>query len=671
MERSNGGGNMDCPRESSPLWAPSGDLVRASRTYEFIRWLNSTRGLNLDDYRTLWGWSTTQVGPFWAAVWEYFQIGTPSRVDQERALIQPGDVSTAQWFPDATVNFAEFLLRQGSSDAPAVIAVNEAGELDRLTRDELRQRVLRLANYLRQIGLKRGDVVVAYMPNIPEAIIAFLACASLGVVWSIVGQDYSPAGAAARFGQLNPSVLFSTDASIYGGVTRDRRADVEELAALLPSVRKVIMVERLGSRSALRNMESFDRAEAVADERAFEPLRFDSPLWVLFSSGTTGKPKGLVHSHGGVAVELAKLLRLQWDMGASDCFFWYTSPSWVLWGATVGALATGGSVVCYEGSPIHPSAAKLWQVAATAQATVFGTSPGFLERSESERLRPAERYDLSQVRIIGSTGAPLQPRSFAYLHDNFPGIPVFSTSGGTDIVGPFVTGSMTVPVWSGEISVRALGVAAEVWDESGQPVQDRVGELVVTKPMPSMPLRLWDDADGSRLWDTYFSHFPGVWRQGDWATLTSRQTVIVHGRSDATLNRNGVRLGPADIYRVVEEAPGIQEALIVGVDRHDDTYWMPLFVSMCPGVAFTSEHERAIRERITKLLSPRHVPDVIVAVPGIPHTKTGKKLEVPIKRILQGVPVEAVISLDAVDDIPAMQEFLGVLSGLIREKVSV
>lgn len=657
-------------REAPPLWEPPESLVRASKIYGFISWLNSTRGLALDDYYSLWRWSTTQVGPFWAAVWEYFRIGTPVSPDERRALIQPGDVSTARWFPNTTVNFAELLLRQGEGGAPAVVVVSENGELSQLTWNQLRRRVSELAAYLRQLGLKRGDVAVGYLPNIPEAIIAFLACASLGVVWSIVGQDYSPAGAAARFAQLHPSVLFSSDASVFRGATQDRRADIAELAAALPSLTKVIVVEQLGIQQRLPDAVPFDRAVA-AERHEFEPLPFDTPLWVLFSSGTTGAPKGLVHSHGGIALEQAKLLRLQWDMGASDRFFWYTSPSWVLWTVMVGALVTGGSTVCYQGSPVYPSAAKLWQIAAAAQATVFGTSPGFLERSEDDGLRPAADYDLSRLRIIGSTGAPLLSRSFEYLHDNFPEVPVFSTSGGTDVVGPFVTGTVTAPVWSGEIPVRALGIAAEVWDESGRPVEDRVGELVITQPMPSMPLRLWNDPDGVKLRDTYFSYFPGYWRQGDWATVTSRQTVIVHGRSDATLNRNGVRLGPADIYQIVEAIPDIQEGLVVGVDNPDGTYWMPLFVSLRPGVTFGSELEQMIGERIARLLSPRHRPDAIIAVPAIPHTKTGKKLEVPIKRMLQGVPIEAAISLDAVDDVTAMQTFAGILRGLMREKALV
>jgi acetoacetyl-CoA synthetase len=388
------------------------------------------------------------------------------------------------------------------------------------------------------------------------------------------------------------------------------------------------------------------------------PVEFDHPLWVLFSSGTTGLPKGLVHGHGGVLVETLKQMALHWDLHDDDRLFWYTSPSWVVWNLQVFALAVGASIVCYDGSPGFPDAGAMWRLASEQQVTFFGTSPGYLQASEAAGLHPAKDLDLSSLRSMGSTGSPLSPQSHRWAHDEVGPIPLWSMSGGTDVAGAFVGGAPTVPIWPGEISLRCLGVAVEAWDEHGDPVRDdEVGELVVHRPMPSMPVRLWDDPDGSRYATAYFSAYPGAWRQGDWITITSRGSVVIHGRSDSTLNRKGVRMGSADIYAAVDSLPGIVESLVIGAEQPDGAYWMPLFVVLAEGVTLDDELIELIRTRIREHASARHVPDEIIEVPGIPHTRTGKKLEVPVKRLLQGDPVDKVADPDTIDDASLLAVF--------------
>jgi acetoacetyl-CoA synthetase len=417
------------------------------------------------------------------------------------------------------------------------------------------------------------------------------------------------------------------------------------------------MVDHVGLRGE-GDWLRWEDAVAGDAELQCERVGFDHPMWVLFSSGTTGLPKGLVHGHGGFLLETLKAMSLQFDLRADDRFFWYTSPSWVMWNLQLSTLATGGSIVCYDGSPTHPDPSTLWRLVAEQQVTFFGTSPGFLQASANAGLRPAAQHDLSRLRAMGSTGSPLAPYLHQWARDEVGDVPLRSVSGGTDIAGGFVGGAPTVPVWPGEISVRCLGVAIEAWDPQGRPVYDEVGELVVHRPMPSMPVLLWDDPDFTRYREAYFSTYPGAWRQGDWITITGRGSVVIHGRSDSTLNRNGVRMGSADIYAAVETVPEVTEALVIGAEQPDGTYWMPLFVVLDEGHRLDDALADRIRAAIREKASPRHVPDEVIAVPGIPHTRTGKKLEVPVKRILQGAPREKVANPDAVDDATLLDPFI-------------
>jgi acetoacetyl-CoA synthetase len=641
---------------AGPLWSPSPEEAARTNLARFGDWLTARRGLTFDGYQSMWTWSVTDLEGFWSAVWQFFGLEEVqgSRVLADDAM--PG----ARWFPDSQVNFAEYLLRQGQPKDAAFVTIGETAPASVMSREQLRSDVASLAATLRRIGVGVGDRVVGYLPNIAEAAVGFLATASLGAIWSCVGQDYAAAAAVDRFAQLEPMVLIAADGYRFGGKDRDRLAAVAELRAGLPSLTSTIMVSRLGIAASLADSLTWDQATAESAPYAPVQVPFDHPLWVLFSSGTTGLPKGLVHGHGGVLIEQLKLMSLHMDLGDGDRFFWFTSPSWVMWNLMIGTMTTGATVVCYDGSPSHPDPRTLWRIVADLDVTLFGTSPGYLQACEDADVRPAAEFDLSRLRALSTSGSPLSPASNAWATREVGPIPLYSISGGTDVVTAFCGGAPTVPIWPGELSVRCLGVAMAAWDADGRDVLDEVGELVVTRPMPSMPLYFWNDPDGVRYLDAYFSTFPGVWRHGDWVTITSRGSVVIHGRSDATLNRNGVRMGTADIYTVVEAMPEVAGALVIGAEQQDGTYWMPLFVALRDDASLSPDLISQINTRIRDMVSPRHVPDEVIQVPGIPHTRTGKRLEVPIKRLMQGAALRDVINVDVVDDAGLLDVFVGI-----------
>ncbi|WP_079178326.1 acetoacetate--CoA ligase [Streptomyces mangrovisoli] len=641
---------------AEPIWRPDPAEAAGSHLARFTDLVARRTGLAHADYPSLWAWSVRDLSGFWSAVAEYFDLRLGGSWEQ---ILDDAPMPGTRWFPGARVNYAEHALRSGSPSDPALISVGEDGTTVRTTWAELRQQVGALAAWLRGQGVRAGDRVAGYLPNTAHAVVAFLASASIGAVWSACGQDYGADGAANRFAQLEPVVLVTADGYRWNGREHDRRAESAALRAALPTVRVTVRVPNLGlPPDSAPDTVSWQEALAEPAGCAFADLPFEAPLWVLFSSGTTGTPKGLVHGHGGVLLDHHKLLGLHLDLRPGERFLWYTTTNWMMWNMVVSGLLVGATIVLYDGSPAHPGPGRLWELAAEHGARVLGVSPGYLQASAKAGLEPGRDLDLSALRVLGSTGAPLPAASYHWVHDHVgPRVQVASTSGGTDVVSGFAGGSPLTPVWPGEISAPLLGVGLRAYDGDGRPVVGEVGELVVTRPMPSMPLHLWNDLDGSRYRETYFGTWPGVWRHGDWMTVTAHGSVVVSGRSDSTLNRHGVRLGSADVYAVVDVLPGIRESLVIGAELPGGGYWMPLFVVLEPGHELTDDLCAGIRRAIAAQASPRHVPDTIVEVPALPHTRTGKKLEVPVKRLLQGAALDEVAGREAVDDIKALEYF--------------
>ncbi|MBH1937006.1 acetoacetate--CoA ligase [Streptomyces sp. AV19] len=649
--------------QPEPLWRPDADRVARAQVTRFHARAAERYGAPapvpgdpVASYAALHRWSVAEPERFWQAVAEWCDVrfSTPyTRVLADRSM--PG----ATWFPGATLNYAEHALRAAEDPAragePALLHTDETHEPRPVTWAELRARVGSLAAALRRLGVRPGDRVSGYLPNIPEAVVALLATAAVGGVWTSCAPDFGARSVLDRFQQVEPVVLFTVDGYTYGGKRHERAAVVAELREQLPTLRAVVHVPLLGTPAPEGALE-WSALTSDEVEPVFEQLPFEHPLWVLYSSGTTGLPKAIVQSQGGILVEHLKQLALHCDLGPGDRFFWYTSTGWMMWNFLVSGLLVGATVVLYDGSPGHPDTAAQWRVAERTGTTLFGTSAAYVMACRKAGVRPGRDFDLSRVRCVATTGSPLPPDGFRWIHDEVAeDMWIASVSGGTDVCSCFAGAVPTLPVYVGELQAPGLGTDLQAWDAAGGPVTDEVGELVIAGPMPSMPVRFWNDPGGRRYRESYFETFPGVWRHGDWITLTSRGGVVIHGRSDSTLNRQGVRMGSADIYEAVERLPEIRESLVIGVEEPDGGYWMPLFVHLAPGAALDDDLLGRIKSTIRTQLSPRHVPDEVVAVRGIPHTLTGKRLEVPVKRLLQGTPLEKAVNPGSVDDVELLR----------------
>jgi acetoacetyl-CoA synthetase len=629
------------------LWEPPADIRETSRIGRYLAWLESERGLVFADYAALWDWSVTDLTGFWQSIWDYFEVVAH---DQPTAVLGDVRMPGARWFPGATLNYAENVLRlPGRADDETVVyAYSQSREPVHLTARQLRDQVSRVRAGLKARGVGKGDRVAAYAPNIPETYVLMLATASLGAIFSSCAPEFGARSVIDRWSQIEPKVLVATDGYRYGDKAISRRAEISEIAEAIPSIEHVILIGYLDEKAG--DWHELDGDEALA----FEPVEFDHPLYVLYSSGTTGLPKPIVHGHGGILLEHLKTLALHHDLGPEDRFFWFTTTGWMMWNFLISGPAVGASIVLFDGNPGWPDLNHLWDLVDTAGITYFGTSAPFLMACRKAGLTPRKR-----LKGVGSTGAPLPPEGFAWVYDAVGAeLQLLSLSGGTDVCTGFVGGAPLLPVRAGVIAGRILGARVEAYDSAGKPVIGALGELVITAPMPSMPVGFWGDTDGSRYREAYFDVFPGVWRHGDWITIGADGSCVITGRSDATLNRGGVRLGTAEFYSVVESLPEVADSLVVHLDRPDDPNGeLLLFVVLTDGHELDDDLRGRIARELRAALSPRHIPDTTHQVRALPRTLSGKKLEVPVKRILTGTPVESAAAKGALANPESLTAF--------------
>ena len=657
--------------EGEVLWQATPAQAEATRLAAYQRWLNAKgaeRGLQLPDYAAMWAWSVNDIEGFWQSIWDFFEVqGDGSRQPVLASQAMPG----ADWYPNVRLSYAEHVFRHATAQRPALIARSEDAPVREVSWAELQRDTGALAARMRQWGIGAGDRVASYLPNRVETVVAFLACASIGAIWSSCAPDMGAGVVLDRFRQIEPKLLLATDSTRYNGKTQDRAAVVDELLRELPSVKAVLHVE--GPLAAQRAVTWRDRTpwaaaiEAQA-ELTFTRLPFSHPLWIVYSSGTTGMPKAMVHGHGGIVLTHLKTLALQQDLRPGDRLLFLGGTGWIVWNLQLGALLTGATIVLYDGNPAWPDHEALWRFMDEQRVTSFGCGAAFLINAMKDGVRPRDFAPLADLRAIYSTGSPLPIEAYRWVYDAIkPDLWLASISGGTDIASGFVACAPTLPVTAGEIQCAELGVAAYAFNDAGQPVVDEVGELVITKPMPSMPLYFWGDPQGKRYRESYFETFDGVWRHGDWIRFTPRGTSVIYGRSDSTINRFGIRMGTAEIYRVVEELPEVRDSLVVDLEYLGRPSFMPLFVVLKPGCVLDAALKARIANEIRTKASARHVPNEVYAVDEIPRTLTGKKMEVPVRKLLLGMPREKAASADSMAN-PASLEFFVRLAAQLNQE---
>lgn len=643
------------------LWQPSPEIIAEANITKFINWLAKNHDVHLANYNDLWAWSVDEVADFWAMLAEYCQIKFIKPADK---ILLDKPMPHTKWFVGAELNYTENIFQKMTSERPMMLYKAEDSAISDYSWDEIYQQVNQLASVMREIGVTKGDRVVNFMPNRPESIIALLATASIGAIWSSCSPDFGAQSVLDRFTQIEPKLLFAVDGYNYGGKAFNRREIVTELQNSLLSLEHTILVPHIADNTDNLNTNTFLWADVLAKSNPpaamiFEPVAFDHPLWVLYSSGTTGLPKPIVHGHGGIVLEHAKASVFHNDLSEKDRFFWFSSTGWMMWNYLVGVLLSGATILLYDGSPAYPNLNTLFQFAEDTRMTYFGTSAAFVSACMNADLKPKQDYDLSNIRALGSTGSPLTTNGFAWIYEHInPNLALESLSGGTDLCGVLVGGARTKPIYAGEIQGASLGMSVKAFDDAGQAVINEVGELVLTKPIPSMPIYFWNDTDMERYKNAYFEMYEGVWRHGDWIEFNERGGCIIYGRSDSTINRQGIRMGTSEIYQAVESLPEILDSLIIDLELLGRDSYMPLFVVLHDDVVLDEPLKKRIMHKLRSEVSPRHVPNEIFQIDAVPYTLSGKKMEVPIRKILLGRNIETSINTGAMRNPDSIHYFI-------------
>ncbi len=649
----------------APLWTPSDETIASANITSYISWLTA-RGIEVSNYDELWRWSVDHIEDFWESLWDYFELTYSKKWS---AVLTERKMPGAEWFPGVRLNYAENIFARRDDSKPMLLFKGENTELQEVSWAEIEEQTRRLATTLNKLGVEEGDRVVAYLPNIPEAIVALLAVSSIGAIWSSCPPDFGKSSVLDRFSQIEPKVLLAVDGYDFGGKTHDRRPVLAEIQQALPTVEQTLLIDHISKETAdLKNTVLWSQALRDADDSVltFAQLPFDHPLWIVYSSGTTGLPKPIVHGHGGVILEHYKAVVFHNDIKPDDRFYWYSSTGWMMWNYLIGALFAKATLVIYNGSPAYPNANAQFELAEKAGVTYFGTSAAFISACLNAGIHPSQDYDLSAIRAVGSTGSPLSTDGFRWIYENInKDLALESLSGGTDLCTAFVGGARTFPIYMGEIQGASLGANVQAFDEEGKPIRNKVGELVITEPMPSMPLSFWNDEGMALYRESYFSMYPGIWRHGDWIQFNDRGGCVIFGRSDSTINRQGVRMGTSEIYRVVESFEEILDSLIIDLEFHGRESFMPLFLVFKEGVVLNEDLKTRIGNKLRRDVSPRHVPNEMLTIDEVPYTLSGKKMEVPIRKILLGMEVDRAANLGAMrnpEAIDFFQEYASQLS---------
>jgi acetoacetyl-CoA synthetase len=649
--------NMSASKE---LWRPSLEFIQNSNLFDFQVWLKDCKNIEFDNYHDLWQWSIDNPAIFWESIWNYFDIidhGNYSEVMSDHPM--PETI----WFEGSKLNYAEHIFRSKTNEFPAILVASELNEVKEVSWTELEWQVAKFADFLKSRGVGKGDRVAAFLPNILEASIALLATLSIGAVWSSCSPDFGTSSVVDRFKQIKPKVLLGVDGYTYNGKPYEKKKVFEEIVESIPGVETIVFISFIKTICQTFKESNWFTWEDALDNPAtnisFEAVDFNHPIWVLYSSGTTGVPKAITHSHGGVLLEHYKYLAFHNDVHPGEVFFWYSTTGWMMWNYVHASLLMGATILLYEGSPAYPDLKAMWTLAESAKIAHFGTSAPFLVACMKAGLDISNQFNLSSLRSIGSTGSPLPPEAFDYVYEKIDAkVWLCSMSGGSDVCTAFVGGCPLLPVFEGEIQCRALGCSMYSFDAKGNILIDEVGEMVVTKPMPSMPVYFWNDKDKRKYHSSYFEHYPNVWRHGDWLKVTPRNSLVIMGRSDATLNRQGVRIGTSEIYRAMNTLTEIKDSLVVNLELAGGNHYMPLFVIMNEGFEMTKELERKIKKTLRVSYSPRHVPDEIIIVNDIPYTISGKKMEAPVKKILLKMPLESSVNLDSMRNPESIKIYL-------------